>query len=138
MGGFASILGWLAVMQLVPLIAVFVMVGKIVAAIVTRREPLDPGAKRRRRARRLASFALGTFCLWPFAWSFNVLTLRFPYDVKETRPALTARVPTAEPMRVAWGSNALEGNGHASTPDQRWAYDLVIEPAVIGSTRLED
>ena len=137
-GGFASILGWLAVMQLVPLLALFVIGGTIVAAIVTRRKPLEPGARRRRRARRLATFALGAFCLWPFAWSFNVLTLRFPYEVSDTRPAVTARLPTDAPMRVAWGGDRLEGNAHASTPDQRWAYDLLIEPALAGSTRLED
>ena len=41
-------------------------------------------------------------------------------------------------MRVYWGGADLAHNYHALYPDQRWAYDLVIEPAGLGSPRVED
>jgi hypothetical protein len=48
------------------------------------------------------------------------------------------RLPTDAPMRVVWGGDALHGNQHASFPDQRWAYDLAVEPVLGRSSRLED
>ena len=41
-------------------------------------------------------------------------------------------------MRVIWGGDAAAGNQHAITSDQRWAYDLMIEPYLTGSATLAD
>ena len=43
-----------------------------------------------------------------------------------------------ETLRVAWGDDRLATNYHAGSPDQRWAYDLVVEPAMHGSENPED
>ena len=67
--------------------------------------------------------------LWPVA---------FPADSDSTEPTLAIRVPTDEAMRVAWSGDAAAGNHHAITSDQRWAYDLVVEPYFTGSTKLTD
>ncbi len=48
------------------------------------------------------------------------------------------RVPTDEAMRVVWGGDAAAGNQHAIQSDQRWAYDLMIEPYLTGSATLAD
>jgi hypothetical protein len=39
---------------------------------------------------------------------------------------------------VVWGGNSIETNYHAAVPDQRWAYDLLVEPYLTGSSDLED
>ena len=62
----------------------------------------------------------------------------FPYDLERSAPSATVRLPSDETLRVAWGGDRLATNYHASTPDQRWAYDLVVEPAAHGSENLED
>jgi hypothetical protein len=41
-------------------------------------------------------------------------------------------------LRVAWGGDGIETNYHAAVPDQRWAYDLLVEPYLVGSAKLED
>lgn len=42
------------------------------------------------------------------------------------------------PLRVVWGGKSLRDNHHAASPGQRWAYDLVVEPAGLGSANLAD
>ena len=42
------------------------------------------------------------------------------------------------PFKVVWGGDRLEVNAHVVTPDQRWAYDFVVEPYFTGSAILTD
>ncbi len=65
-------------------------------------------------------------------------TRPWPSSIDSAKPSLTARLPSDAPLRVLWGGDRLETNRHAFTPDQRWAYDLGVEPVLVGSTRLED
>ena len=53
-------------------------------------------------------------------------------------PSATVRLPTDKRARVVWGGDSIKTNYHAAVPDQRWAYDLVVEPYSTGSTKLED
>lgn len=48
------------------------------------------------------------------------------------------RLPADVPLKVAWGGDSLENNYHAITPDQRWAYDLVVEPYFLENAQLTD
>ncbi len=127
-GGTLSLFGWLALLLLVPALAVLLLLGTAAYA-----------AWRRRGGRRLlATTALTAFCVWPVGWMFGVAPIPYPYDLASTTPAVTTRLPTDASMLVLWGGDDLEHNAHASTPDQRWAYDLLVEPAQSGSARLED
>lgn len=127
-GGLRSVFGWLALQTLVPLAALALVVGTVAHAIWTRR-----GA-----ARLAVTLALGLVGLWPAGWLVGKGTLAYPYRLASTSPSATVRLPTDAPMRVLWGGDDLEHNHHATMPDQRWAYDLVVEPALTGSERLED
>jgi hypothetical protein len=62
----------------------------------------------------------------------------FPASLENTEPSATVRLPADVPLKVAWGGDKLETNYHAVAPDQRWAYDLLVEPYVNGSDKLED
>jgi hypothetical protein len=53
-------------------------------------------------------------------------------------PSATVRLPANVPLRVAWGGDSIKTNYHAAVPDQRWAYDLLVEPHLTGSTELGD
>ena len=62
----------------------------------------------------------------------------YPYNIKHVEPSATVRLPADEPLLVVWGGDSYKVNYHVVAPDQRWAYDLVVEPALVGSTNLED
>ena len=130
-GGFRSILAWLAISTVVPLVAVVLVLGTIV------RTALAPRATTR-RARLAATIVLGAFAAWPAAWQVGLAGIAFPFDRTTTTPAPVVRLPTDATMRVAWGGDDLAHNRHAMLPDQRWAYDLTVEPAFVGSKRVED
>jgi hypothetical protein len=48
------------------------------------------------------------------------------------------RLPADAPLLVAWGGDSVDTNYHAITPDQRWAYDLIVEPYLSGSDDLAE
>jgi len=67
-----------------------------------------------------------------------VFPVTYPASIEKMTPSATVRLPTDTPLKVAWGGDNVKVNYHAMTPDQRWAYDLIMEPRVNGSARLED
>lgn len=73
----------------------------------------------------------------PALQPFQLVPIAFPRALDAAKPRLTARLPADGPLRVAWGGDDVKHNYHAATPDQRWAYDLVIEPAFHGKPELE-
>lgn len=127
-GGFRSVLGWLALMTGVPLFAMLLLVATVIRTIATRR----------RVGRLVATVGIVAFCSWPAGWLFGIGPITYPYRLADASPSITVRLPTDVPMRVAWGGDDLAHNYHAAYPDQRWAYDLVVEPAMHGSRRLEE
>lgn len=96
-------------------------------------------AVRKRWASRIgwATLALSLFAFFaPFLPM--VLGMAYPARLSATTPTLAIRVPLDGPVRVAWGGDKVSTNYHAAYPDQRWAYDLTIEPGFTGSAVLED
>jgi hypothetical protein len=127
-GGMGGVTAWILLLSLWPLAGIIVLLGAAAISL------------RRRRVSRAAAcgLALGLITLWPGAWNFGLLRIAYPASVEDTRPAATVRLPSDLALRVAWGGDRLDCNQHAFTPDQRWAYDLVVEPAFTGSARPED
>ena len=123
-----AVAGWISVVSVGQLAGPLTILVVLVHAIRKRRfsRPMQ------------AAFALALFSLWPALWAFGLLTMAFPASRATTFPAATVRIPADGPVRVVWGGDRVAVNHHASTPDQRWAFDLVIEPALNGSPRLED
>jgi len=56
------------------------------------------------------------------------------YEDYETRADM--RLPFRDAWTVAWGGRSLEDNYHAAYPDQRYAYDFVVQQD--GSTHQDD
>lgn len=79
--------------------------------------------------------AIGT---WPMGWQLGILPIAFPARIESTRPSATVRLPTDVPLNVVWGGDRVAVNRHVWAPDQRWAYDLVVEPYFTDSKILED
>ncbi len=127
-GGMGAVIGWVALIGIGQLLAPLTLLVLLIHLI----------RKRRFSAPMLLTAALTVVAFFPALWGFGLLARPFPYDLETQRPAATVRLPSDERLRVAWGGDSLETNYHAFTPDQRWAYDLLVEPAAHGSTRLED
>jgi hypothetical protein len=127
-GRFAAIFGWLALLSLVPSLGLLGLTASVVAAI------------RRRGVSRVGALTALASCiaLWPGGWNFGLGAIAFPRSLAHATPAATVRLPLDGPVRVVWGGDDLAHNYHATTPDQRWAYDLGVEPVLTGSPRLED
>jgi hypothetical protein len=126
--GMARVMSWAMLLSAGPFLGVVFLLGAAIQA-----------ARRRRFTRPIiATVVLSLFALWPGAWSFGVLQIAYPASLETTQPDATVRLPADEPLRVIWGGDRLATNHHAFTPDQRWAYDLVVEPYLGGSHKLED
>lgn len=127
LGGLARVMGWLALLFFAPAAGLFVVLAVTVYA----------GVRRRVSRPIVAAWILGALVILPGLWPNGILAVPYPASL-EDEPSLSIRVPTDQRMRVYWGGPDLEQNYHALYPDQRWAYDLVIEPAGTLSPELED
>tara|TARA_R110000787_G_scaffold62773_1_gene141763 strand:- start:1701 stop:2618 length:918 start_codon:yes stop_codon:yes gene_type:complete len=96
-------------------------------------------AVRKRWASRIgwATLALSLLSLFaPFLP--QMMGMAYPASLSGTKPTLAIRVPLDGPVRVGWGGDKVATNYHAAYPDQRWAYDLLVEPAFHTAEALED
>ena len=127
-GGFPAIVGWIVLITAGQLLAPLSLLVLLIHGIWKRRfsRPMQ------------ATLGLALLALWPGLWGFGILPLAFPFDLETSSPAATVRLPSNQVLRVAWGGDSIKTNYHAMAPDQRWAYDLVVEPAMHGSEKLED
>ncbi len=127
-GGFAGVVAWLLLLQLVPLLG-------LVSLLVTFVYVLW---KRRLSRPVIATTVVSLLAIWPLCWQFGILPIAYPADVNSVQPSATVRLPADVPLKVAWGGDTMAVNQHTLVPDQRWAYDMMVEPYFIGSKNLED
>lgn len=127
-GGMQAIRGWWLLSLFGLFVAPLMFLIVVVYALVKRRFSGPIGV----------TLGLALLALWPGAWLLNLLTITFPVSLEETGPSATVRLPSNELLRVGWGGDYVGVNYHAAFPEQRWAYDLMVEPAVHGSLKLED
>ena len=128
LGGMAAVIGWSLLISAGQLLAPLSLLVLVVNAV-----------RKRRCSRPMwATLALALVAIWPGLWGFGLLTFAFPYSLESSEPSATVRLPSNERLRVLWGGDRLATNYHAAAPDQRWAYDLAVEPAVHGSENLKD
>ena len=127
-GGMPAVVGWTLLIGAGQLLAPLSVLVLVVHAIRKRRFSRPMGT----------TLALALFALWPALWGFGLLNFTFPYSLESSEPSATVRLPSNEELRVFWGGDRVATNYHAAFPDQRWAYDLVVEPAAHGSGNLED
>ena len=128
-GGLAGVAAWLLGLQLLlPLFGAGVLLLSLAYSLWKRRfgPPL------------LATAAAAVVAMWPACWHFGLFLVKYPASVSRTGPAASVRLPADVPLRVLWGGDDLSVNYHAAYPDQRWAYDLAVDPTFHGSERLED
>nr|WP_088327265.1 M23 family metallopeptidase [Bacillus cereus] len=75
---------------------------------------------------------------WPLGWFANIGGLAYPADIHSMSPKVVVRFPLNERALVGWGGDRLETNYHVIKPNERWAYDIIIPPTEVKSSKLED
>ncbi|NKW82842.1 M23 family metallopeptidase [Bacillus cereus] len=75
---------------------------------------------------------------WPLRWLANIGGLAYPANVQSMSPKIVVRFPLNERALVGWGGDRLEANYHVIKPNERWAYDILIPPAEVKSSKLKD
>lgn len=95
--------------------------------------------KKKKINQKIISLVLSIFLAFPILMLINVLPMKYPAKIDNVSPSITIRWPLNEQAIVAWGGDTIENNApHVIWASERWAYDLFIEPADMGSENLED
>lgn len=126
-GTMASVVAWHVLMVFLPTAGIFWVLCVLVSAAI----------RRSWGHWRTAGSIAGLLCALPGLWILDIG--RFPFPLEDDAGLeLLVRVPMEGEVIVFWGGDTIEENYHSFSPDQRWAYDLVMDPALTGSTDLED
>ncbi len=117
---------WYGLQMVGPVIGIVFLVVTLVKIIRHRKGTL----------RQWITLALSILIILPVICLFA--PVRYPYFLSTSNPAATVRLPADVPLQVIWGGDKLRNNNHVMSPDQRWAYDFLVEPYFSGSTELDD
>lgn len=125
-GGMVKIAAWYLLQLVPPVLGTLTFVAVAIYAAVRRRltKPI------------LVTGIVSLLCVGLVALGSGVVA--YPASLEHTAPSATVRLPADGPIRVGWGGDSVGINYHAMAPDQRWAYDLLIEPYLSGSSKLDD
>ena len=126
-GGQQGVTAWLTLIGGLPLLGGLVLLGAIGTWLWKRKLSMS----------LIATLFVSLLIIWPFFWQYGILPMAYPISIETTVPAATVRLPANEPLLVSWGGDTPRNNYHTLFPDQRWAYDLVVEPAYTGSDQLD-
>lgn len=125
-GGMPRIMAWYLFQFIPPIFGfVFLVVIVLYGLIQKKYNPL-----------MIVTMVLSLVSLLPIL--LLVIKVPYPSSLEKTFPAATVRLPADVPLKVIWGGDNIKNNYHVFVPDQRWAYDLVVEPYLIGSNELSD
>lgn len=125
-GGLVKVMAWYLLQVIPPILGLISLIGVGLYALF-----------RRRRGR--AVIVTGVIALLSLAPAIMLVRpVAYPAALESTEPAATVRLPADVPLQVVWGGDRRETNYHVIVPDQRWAYDLVVEPYFSGSAELTD
>jgi len=126
LGGMTRITAWYLLQILLPLLGLISLILVVLYAIIRR---------------RLGKAVVITGLVSLLALSpalLMVVPVAYPASISAMTPSATVRLPANVPLKVVWGGDRLEVNYHVIAPDQRWAYDFVVEPYFTGSVELTD
>lgn len=127
MGGLLKITAWYFLQLIPPILGLISLIAIMIYAIV----------KRRFSRLLIVTSVIALLSLLPAILLVKPV-IAYPASLESTTPSATVRLPADVPLKVLWGGDSIKTNNHAFVPDQRWAYDLLVEPYNSGSDKLED
>lgn len=131
MDGVISVVFWWSI-QAFSLVSIFILIASVLLFVWK-------GIFRKRIDRTLLFIVLFSIIgAWPLGWFANIGGLAYPADVQSMSPKVVVRFPLNERALVGWGGDRVETNYHVIKPNERWAYDILIPPAEVKSSKLEE
>lgn len=118
LGGAPSRIAWFGFPLIVPIVAATILIWVIVAMI----------RKRKASKRNVATVVTCLVAMYPAMWVFDGFPMAYPASVDRSRPELAVRIPFEGPVRILNGGDRLSENRHITMPEERWAYDIGIDP----------
>lgn len=126
-GGLWKITAWYLLQFIPPVLGLIFLIAIIIYALI----------KRSFSRLLIVTTLIALLCLLPGIQLVKPV-MAYPASLQSTTPSATVRLPADVPLQVLWGGDKLGTNYHAMVPDQRWAYDLLVEPFNTGSDKVED
>lgn len=128
--GIISVVFWWSI-QAFSFVSSFILIGSVLLFVWK-------GIFRKRIDRTLLFIVLFSIIgAWPLGWFANIGGLAYPANVQSMSPKIVVRFPLNERALVGWGGDRLEANYHVIKPNERWAYDILIPPAEVKSSKLK-
>ncbi|ADK04523.1 TPA: peptidoglycan DD-metalloendopeptidase family protein [Bacillus anthracis] len=128
--GVISVVFWWSI-QAFSFVSSFILIGSVLLFVWK-------GIFRKRIDRTLLFIVLFSIIgAWPLGWFANIGGLAYPANVQSMSPKIVVRFPLNERALVGWGGDRLEANYHVIKPNERWAYDILIPPAEVKSSKLK-
>ncbi|CAM3979126.1 peptidase M24 [Bacillus paranthracis] len=128
--GIISVVFWWGI-QAFSFVSSFILIGSVLLFVWK-------GIFRKRIDRTLLFIVLFSIIgAWPLGWFANIGGLAYPANVQSMSPKIVVRFPLNERALVGWGGDRLEANYHVIKPNERWAYDILIPPAEVKSSKLK-
>lgn len=125
-GGMRKVSAWYLLQMLLPLAGLVGLIFSLIRWIV------------RKRFDRLVMLTGAAALLAIVPALMLIYPLPYPASLERTTPSVTVRLPADAPLKVGWGGDTRKVNYHVIAPDQRWAYDFLVEPYLSGSANLAD
>lgn len=130
--GMAGAVSWALAKLLLAPIGIILVLFNLILLIISI-------IKKKKAAQIIISMLLSISLAFPMLMLMEILQIAYPANIDNTVPSITARWPLKEETTVGWGGDTIRTNApHAIWASERWAYDLLIEPADTGSKNLED
>ncbi len=126
-GGMRKVSAWYLLQVIPPLQGLLCLVPTVLYALI-----------RRRLTKAIAATILASLLSIAPAIQMFAPVVAYPASLASMTPAATVRLPADGPLKVASGGDTPEVNNHVVVPDQRWAYDFVVEPYFTESASLAD
>lgn len=129
--GQPKIIGWWFVMffGLVGVFLTLSMLGLLLRHAIQRQRPEKV---------LFGLLVLSLLSAWPAGWFIDIGKIPFPASKENVEPSVSIRLPISQPARIAWGGDSVDVNYHVTVLPERWAYDLLGQPAALKSPRLQD
>jgi len=130
--GLIGAVAWgIAIIFVAPIGTILVLVNLILVIICL--------LKKKNVIKKAIALVLSICLALPMLMLMNVIQVEYPANIDKVTPSITVSWPLKESTLVGWGGNTVEMNApHVIWASERWAYDLVIEPAGVGSKNLSD
>lgn len=115
------------------------IVGVIILSTVLLFFVKDVIKKKKIAISKVITLVLAAVMTFPVCWFFGAFQMAYPARLDKSSPSVSIRLPFNEEVLVGWGGDSIDTNyPHAVVPAERWAYDLLMKPAMVKSEKLED